>query len=340
MTARIVYDISAIVLLALHLICMNLSGGLPVLAAWLHRQGNRKEKGASDPAMEQVARDAIWQALVMLFVGIGLGFGLAGVMWLDNDRGLFEIFPAFAYKIYWGLAELVFYVACLGIYLSLATDRFRESSVASGFRYLLAILAATNLLYHFPPLFAVMSRSAQSPQAFSHVVYASQFRLLLLQDQVMPLMLHVYLAVLAVAPISTPSKLPPTDASPPPPPQRMMAAKRLMGISLIATLAQLPVGVWLLMRFDAVGQSRLMGSDLAGTICLGLSVLLAFRLMHQMASATFGSPTRHESRQVGTTLLLIILLMTAALRRAEEPRRLPPNPATTSAVASTSPCLV
>ncbi|MCA9151820.1 MAG: hypothetical protein KDA92_21100 [Planctomycetales bacterium] len=313
---HVAYDLLAVITLASHLICMNLAGGLPVLAAWVHGRGTNRD----DPALEQVARDAIWHSLIALFGGIVLGLTLAGIMWLDEDRGLFFVLPAFSHKIQWGFAELVFFVACLGIYLGLAGDRFRLSRVAPVVRYLFAILAASNLLYHFPPLFTVMARSAQNYESIPDAINARQYFELMLRGYALPLALHVTLASYAVAAVYLVKRMIACgwdDATI----HRRTVAKRLCLIALTVTLLQIPAGIWLLMRFDAVGQSRLMGGDLIATLALGLSILLAFRLMHLLAAAAFSNLGNREIRQVTVTLLLIVLLMTSALRRSEMIRR-------------------
>ena len=103
------------IVLAGHLICMNLASALPLLCLLLQWQTRHEN---DSPALFML-RSLVWISIGALLLGSLMGIGVAAVMWLQHDRALVDVLPRFERKIYWGLAELVVYLACLGLYLRL-----------------------------------------------------------------------------------------------------------------------------------------------------------------------------------------------------------------------------
>ncbi len=304
-------------LLAVHLWCVNLSAASPLFGLWYRWLSRRHASNA-------LWREARWlgiQGIAMLLAGTVAGLLLAGVMWIVGDRGLFEVLPSFSYKIRWAIWELVFYVACMLGYLGLSADRWSNNRWAYSFQVLLAVLASTNLLYHFPPLFSVMAQAAARPELISASVGPQEFRELMLRGHVPALTAHFALASLAVAGVVGMHRLLWLTAADQDSPAIVSAARTSAAIALTATAVQLLVGLLVLLSLGTLSQSRLMGGDWLGTSCLALSVLATFALLHRLATASFSPANHSQARQTLFLLMLILLLMTLTLRRAEAPVR-------------------
>ena len=296
-------DMTVCVCLAAHLWSMNVSSVAPLFGVWL--QSRQPTEVTLD-----VARRTVSFGLAMLFVGVGLGLVIAGLMWWSGKRGLFEVLPLFHHKLFWGAWELVFYTVCVGALLLMMR---RSSSSPRWIHWALAILASTNLLYHFPPLFAVMSRAAEEPSSVTSAVGPREFRTLMMTGHVASLSVHFGLASFAVTAVEVAQRLLHAAADNASDVSRL--ARRAGAVALTATVLQIPVGGWLLMRIDAIDQQQILGQNGLATALFGASVLGSFWLMHLLASMTFGEGQPSHTRMARRVMALIILLMTAVLQQ-------------------------
>ena len=296
-------DMTVCVCLAAHLWSMNVSSVAPLFGVWL--QSRQPAEVTLD-----VARRTVSFGLAMLFVGVGLGLVIAGLMWWSGTRGLFEVLPLFHHKLFWGAWELVFYAVCVGALLVMMR---RSSSSPRWIHWALAILASTNLLYHFPPLFAVMSQAAEEPSSVTSAVGPREFRTLMMTGHVASLSVHFGLASFAVTAVEVAQRLLHAAADNASDVSRL--ARRAGAVALTATVLQIPVGGWLLMRIDAIDQQQILGQNGLATALFGASVLGSFWLMHLLASMTFGEGQPSHTRMARRVMALIILLMTAVLQQ-------------------------
>ena len=108
-----ILDLVLTLLLAGHLVCMNLAAGLPLFCVLL--QWQTRARDAQD-ATDFIRRFGHW-AIAAVLVGSLTGLLVGCLMWVVAGPALMEVLPRFERKIWWGLTELVFYVLCLGIYL-------------------------------------------------------------------------------------------------------------------------------------------------------------------------------------------------------------------------------
>ena len=141
-----------VLVLSAHLLATNLAGAAPLVAMWLDRRQARR----SDSLAGEIGRYLLGQSLIWLTVGIALGAATLGLVWLVEWETFYDAarrLPAARY--WWGVPELVFYYVCVAAYLYL----WKSPSTAwlVGLRRFLGLLAATNVLYHFPLLFTVIS---------------------------------------------------------------------------------------------------------------------------------------------------------------------------------------
>ncbi len=322
-------DLVLTLLLAGHLLCMNLASGLPlfcVLLQWQTRGGDARD------AMEWIRRFVGW-AIAAVILGSLTGLLIGGLMWLMQDRALMEVLPRFERKIWWGLTELVFYVVFLGIYLRLLRSPAGTGRMRWWIGILLAVAAGTNLLYHFPPLFSVMAMVSHDPRLASDAVSPQEFRSLMLTGKVFSMTVHFWLASLAITGVFAADRLlaaRSAEASGQPRDVERFV-RWSIGIALVATSLQLLVGTWVLVRIGPLGQSRLLGGDGMTTVLFALGLVAVLMVLHRLAKLFSGEGERKQARRALHWMILIVVLMTGAMRHAE---RTPPQADRNAAVSS------
>jgi hypothetical protein len=292
--------------LALHLVCMNAATGGPLVCIWLDWREHRGDRLAG-----RAGRFLATWSIALFLVGLILGVGTALLAWSGEfAREFMRLLPR---RIYWGYWELGFSAALMAGYAwwwRIAPGRAGARIVRS----ILALLASTNLLYHFPPLFVVAAKLATGEAQNLGAINDKSFPRLIWQGEVFALSVHFGLASLAVTGmlLSMYSLAERREDAPEEQPAR--AAAWGGGLALAATLLQIPVGVWLLMETPVLRQTSLLGGDLVGTSLLGAGVLAAVALLHHLAGMAMGDSRRPLVLRTAVLLLGVILLMTAALR--------------------------
>lgn len=299
-----------IVALAFHLLSMNLASALPLFAIVAQFLGHREDPAASLAAARRCVRISIHS----LLGGILLGLVAAGLMWVAGERAFFDVLPRFLYKIHWGIAELVFSIICLGLYLYSLPSTGPLKSGRQWWLATLALLSATNLLYHFPPLFTTIRMVADAPAKFPEQIGAKEFRAIWTTSHAVPMLVHFALASIAASGIYLWLHLTRSTTATEPlarPTRRL--AQTSVAIALSVTAAQLLVGIWLLLSVPVLTQHRLMGNDLVGTLSLLTSIMLAFGLMHHLSAAAFGNLDSKQAKRSMLLLVAIVIAMTATL---------------------------
>jgi hypothetical protein len=304
-------------LIAIHLLAMNVASAGPLAAAWLAGRG-----GLGPELARRVARQSLQ--------GLGLGIVLGGALLLAPNAGLRAALGRFPASTYWFAAgELVFSAVVMAGLLWIVNAPRRRPVLAWG----LALVSASNLLYHFPPLMAVIGKLAADPRwaTEASISHAALLRLVRRPD-VLALWLHFILASIAAAAIVAlwPSRSESSTALTEPS-ERIL--RQLAAAALVATLAQLPVGVWLLTSAETAERNAMLGQGVAtSTLFLG-SLVAAFVLLHALARATLGDVDPTTRRRSAWLLLAVVVLMSATLtasRRAPSALR----PATSSRAPS------
>ena len=83
----------------------------------------------------------------------------------------------------------------------------------------LAVLAATDLMYHFPPLFAMLNLLTNRIELSGQTLTSTLYRTLLVDPEVMAMVVHVWLAAVALTGVAVmrlavkPSPSTPADGS-------------------------------------------------------------------------------------------------------------------------------
>jgi hypothetical protein len=246
-----------------------------------------------------------------LCLGVATGIALGVVAWFDPRQSFGDAisrFPTSAVANFVG--EIVFAVVCLGICAG-TWDRWRGRPLLHG---LFALLAATNLLYHFPPLMVVMDELAVQPELVADpIISRPVFRPLMLRGDVFSQSLHFIVAsvsVAAAALIVIAWR------------QRRTADKkgsdRLISIgawiALVASLAQLAIGVWVLFELPPGSRGALMGDSWWATSLFMVAMLATVGLLHSLGTIALGDTRDSNVRQCILLMLAVVVLMTTILR--------------------------
>jgi hypothetical protein len=312
-----------VVLLAVHLLAMNVAAAGPLVCLWLHGQGRRGEETAF-----AVGRQLAWLAAVVLLAGGVVGGVLVAFAAADPDGRYLRALERFPPQslIYAG-GEAVFSLACLVVYAGM-WDRWRGRPWLHG---LWAVLAATNLLYHFPPLMVALGTLAVNPQLVSEpVITRGVFRPLMVSPEILSQSVHFALASVAVAGLtvmllarrlrrSGENVAADVDSAIDAPTEE--AGRLIRGgalIALTATATQLIVGTWVLVELPYRVRHALVGDDWLATGLFLLAIVGTFGLLNSLAIVGLGDTTDRSVQRCAVLLLSVVLLMAGVLQISRE----------------------
>ncbi|QDU95394.1 hypothetical protein [Lignipirellula cremea] len=313
------FDALASLVFAIHLICMNVASAGPLGAAWLDWRGRR-----GDLAAAQTGRWLAGTAALCLLGGALAGLALGALVW---DDAFHKALLAVRSRIFFGAWEIVFsLVLMVAQYASARWSRQPAGVGSCVFRSVLAVLASSNLLYHFPPLFAVVRQLAASG-APELPLTSAEFRAAMLTPGVWSLAVHFALASFAMVGLvvmlklafrKTPDAKDVNPAGNEMDPADKEAGDRLVAWggrwALIPTLLQLPVGVWVLFQFPGRVQDRLTGGEPLLAALFGAAVFAALGLMHHLSAVAMGDASRKTTFLATGMMGLVVLLMAGLLR--------------------------
>jgi hypothetical protein len=304
-------ELFGILLLSAHLLAMNLASAGPLVAAWL--MGRRGESGSL-----ALARRLLRWSLAALVVGGALG----GAMLLTPSDGLRAALARFPASTYWFAgAELAFSGACL--VAMLVAERWLSGRPVMA--WLVALVCASNLLYHFPPLMAVIGQlSADRQWTSDELILRPALLRLATRPEILAMWLHFALASIAASavvgmwPVSQADRI--DDSTPS---DRLV--RQLAAIALVTSLLQVPVGVWVLVSSRADARDAVLGSDFASSASFLGGVVAALALLQGLASVAMGDTAPATRRRTVGLLMAVALLMSATLtisRRATRHERI------------------
>jgi hypothetical protein len=307
-----VLETATTLLLAVHLLAMNVASAGPLAGAWLRRLSRRADD-ANSGLLERGAQATFRWSLL----GLAIGAITGGAMLLAPSEGMRAALRRFPADAYWFAgAEVLFSAAC--------TFGCCKLSRRPKLTWLLAIVAATNLLYHFPPLMAVLGELAADPHwAEDEVLHRKALLSLWIRPEVLSLWAHFALAsiavgftsALAVCHRAVRNETEKIDDR---------TTRRLAGCALGATALQIPVGIWLLLASDEASQQAMMGESWVATIGLAGGVWAALGVMQSLAAIAWGGSDRRQVNRACVLLAITVALMSFTLRasrRAGEPVR-------------------
>jgi hypothetical protein len=255
-----------------------------------------------------------WTSAWLLLVGSLLGIALGAVLWNESYATLW--LTTLRYKGTMALYEWLF-SAILMLSLALCERTPAGGSLALWLRGTIALLASTNLLYHFPFLFAIAAHLQTAlPDAVplaAPVLDAATFRQHMARPEILAKAAHVVLASIAVSGTALLGLS--LDWR-----SRGVAISQVLLLqrwgamwALLPSLLQMLVGPGLIVALPAAWQQRVMGGDIWATGLLGTSVVLSFFLLQDLAALAFGEDNASITRRVLTNMLLIVFLMTGVL---------------------------
>jgi hypothetical protein len=287
-----------LVLLPLHLLFVNLAAAGPI-GCMLMEWGESRGQLECGRAGRQLAAASI----VALLLGAASGLLLGWVRW---DAQSSELYGRLGRKLVFGGIELLFSLS-----LMLAYWRWWRSETSPGrsWRLLLLLLAGTNLLYHFPPLFAVLTHLRETGQAVGEPITATEFRSLVMLPEVLALFLHIVLAALATTGVYLIWQAQRDQAN-----QPSSAAMWGARLALAATILQLPAGLWLTVAVSKTVQQNMMGGDPWATLAFLASLLGALSLMHHLAAVSFRVDAYGSRRSAVLLLIVVVTLMSVSLQ--------------------------
>ncbi|MEQ8788978.1 MAG: hypothetical protein RIC55_21885 [Pirellulaceae bacterium] len=313
-------------LLAAHLMCMNVASAGPLVCLWLEWKEQRGDKLAG-----RAGRYLAGSGVVLLLVGVLWGLGLGAVLW--NDAYLAAIKHVRS-RVEFGVAELVFSLALMVAHYVWWRMRPECSAIERWLRMALPLAAGTNTLYHFPPLFVILSQLSAAAGPLGEPMTSAEFRARLLDGEVLARSLHFVLAAFAMCGVMLIGYALRLGRQGAKDDEVQRAAVWGGWLALVPTVAQALVGLWVLLSFPEPVKMALMGQDLAATFLLGLSIISALGLMHQLAVVAFGEMQRRALVRAMVSMVVVVTLMCFTVERIRNIPRPPPQPNAAQAKAA------
>ncbi len=310
-----VIDLLEILVLAAHLVAVNVAGMGPLVCLGLALWGGRR----GDSLVLAAGRALAWWSLVALVLGALLGATAGGLLWIarplerEGWRYLAEVRPS---RLWFTALEWLF-SAGLGYWYACLWERGLPSGyIRRGLHHLLAIASATNLLYHFPTLFAAVGELNLAPELRSGPYHHAA---LLARPGVLANLTHHLVAALAVTGCALVAigqwprvgRLAASDA-----PRVAIWGARL---ALVASLLAAPAGLAVLVSLPEASQAALLGGRLGATTVFVLSLAAVLPLLRSLLEVSLGDADRRRCQAVLVWQLVVVLLMTAVRHQAREP---------------------
>jgi hypothetical protein len=284
---------------SVHLASACFAAAAPMAAVWLHCRAARGDSQARHTGLWLVGWSLVSLALALV---TGLLLGLLNYLGEENYS---QLVIALRAKLEWGLAELAF--SAILVYLfwkwwQRTPDLPRGKSML---RCSLAVLAGTNLLYHFPLLFAILDQLRSNPALMENAITASKFRELIVLPVIYTKALHVILAgvVLCCLAVMCADEDEQQESS-----RLTTVAARVM---LATLLLQLLIGIWMLMVMPADQRELLIGMGGVAPWLLALAVLLFVVVNQVLIPVAGGEKAGNRPRWLVGITLLIFLVMSA-----------------------------
>jgi hypothetical protein len=301
--------LASVLLLAAHLVAMNVASAAPLICVWL-RHRERRGDAAAGVIGWRLARVSLWS----LCAGIVLGLMLLGVSWATHDQAYWNAVGRFPPRAYWfATGELAFTTVCLALYAGL-WNRWQSRPLVHA---AVAVLAVTNLFYHFPPLMIMLGElSAQPEWVFEPLITRPVIRGLMLRPQLLGKVLHFGFASAAVSGVAlmllahrhARSRIAERESN--------SLIRAGAAIALAASVVQLAIGLWVLLELPPASRNALMGDDWLGTVLFFSSFVAVLGFLRVLASVVVGDTGTAAASQSTVLLVAVVLLMTASLTRS------------------------
>lgn len=295
-----------ILILAAHLLAMNLASAAPLACVWIRR---RHSLGVDADALRaRIGLRLAWWSLAAL--GFGIVSGALIVFALPTEQ-LWAALARFPPNAYWFAgAELLFSFACLTLFI-----RSWKRSTGRLWLIALAVMSSTNLLYHFPPFMAVIGRLAVNKNWSTESIIDRHALLgLMKRPEVLALSIHFVVSSLAVAVAYALWLLCRDHEESLAEPARTTFAKEVGALGLLLALLQLPVGLWLLASLPNSARTALMGGVLLASLTFLAALAGVIVLLQRLFAVAMGEVDRRLLVHVWVLTCAVVVLMTASLR--------------------------
>jgi len=287
---------------SIHLASACFAAAAPLVAAWLHSRAARGDAQARNTGLRLVGWSLVSLALALVS---GLLLGMLNYLVEDNYS---ELLGALRQKLEWGLAELAFSAVLVYLFWKWwkrTPDLSRGKSIL---RCSLAVLAGTNLLYHFPLLFAVLDQLRSNPELMDNAITSSDFRQMIILPVVYTKALHVVLAGVALCCLAIICVK--KDGGAEGERLTVAAARILLGTLVL----QLLVGIWMLVVMPAAQRDSLIGMGGVAPWLLALALILFVALTQTLIPVAGGEkPGRRPSWMVGLVLAIFLVMSMIAV---------------------------
>ena len=303
--------------LACHLLCVNVAMSGPLVCVWLECRALRRNDKSSD----EIGQDLASFSLITLLAGSLIGSLMLLLFWAVGDTEFFAVATQLRSKIWSAVWEILFSIVCLVAYIAWWRYSPRGTLSARLGHRLLAVSAATNLMYHFPPLFTLMAElkfnvnnGAEPPS-----IDAAAYRSMIFTPTVCAHTIHFWLASVATTAVAVIMQA--LNIGWPGRKDRLnpRLAVYVARLALAASVLQIPVGLWLLVTLRSVQQSRILGDDIACAALFASALAAALALLHHLTSISMGDTARRTAVRTLGLLLLVVWLMSGTLVRARKP---------------------
>jgi hypothetical protein len=287
-------------LTALHLLCVDLAAAGPLLCIWLRR----REVRAGDVIAGETGRRLAWWSVAALVAGIAIGLVRLGLYAVDDSQWWTAFLAVPRSRLWFGLAELGFSLACLAT-VAVLWQRLRPK-----WQYLLLLLAATNLLYHFPPLFAAVRLAAAETGAAGEWTKAELFSRMF-STAALARVAHVWASSLIVAAAAV-TWLGGRQAG------GARLSRSSARLALIAAILQIPLGLWLLTSTSPAARDGLLFGDLFAGLLFTGGVAAVLMLLHALLALALGDEAPSAAWRAAALTVVVVLLMAAAAARSQD----------------------
>ena len=285
---------------------MNIASVGPLVCVWLDSRAARQcaeAKGAG--------RWLAWKSLQLSLVGVVFGLAIGGLRWLQYraaEGSYASVLAPFKSRLMWGVAEYVFFrgAHCRLRRLDEPGDR-KQAWGSDGFVHLSRCCRDESVV-SLPALFTLIGKASAGHEVATGTISSAMFRKLIVSGEVPAVTVHFLLASFAVAGGALMFRhWRDWQASP--------LRTGIWGgrIALVATLLQIPVGIWLTVSVPATAQQELLGGNLL-SLLFAASMLGVMWMLHQLAAVSFGDVSPRALLHAVLTMLAVVILMTAVLR--------------------------
>jgi hypothetical protein len=243
-------------------------------------------------------------------MAIAVALGLVALWLVLLSHG--NVYTAAARQLparrYWyGIVELAFSaVGMAGWYGLWPTPQSAGGRWKHGLGWTFGFLAATNLLYHFPPLFAILGVLSTRPEMWGS---GRHFTSLLSDAEVLARTAHHGLASfvaagVALAAVASRMARSGGDIS-------AFGKACILGgrIALVAALVQVPAGAYLLAKLSSEERLQLLRNSPAASAIFALSLAAWFVLILRLLALSGGDVERRTIRSCLVWMILVVILM-------------------------------